>query len=299
MRRAIAAVLLAAGVLGCSAAAQGHEPARIKYTTSDGVTIVGDYWTPIDMDHKAPVVILLHMYRSNRHAFEPLVPALEQAGFAILTIDLRGHGESIEPESRMLPKKVRDRDAALFRAMYRDVAGAYNWLQQRPEVDLSRLAIVGASVGCSAALDYAGRDRSVDVLALMTPGKDYLGLDSTAHIKKYLQRPVLMLSSEEERSAGTDLLASLAPGTEVQIYTQTDIHGTDMFGKVKGVEQRVADFLKSHVGGASTEVVHASVKSNVYHQSGSRVALQIKKDNLRIFSSAAEARSRGLRASKR
>lgn len=281
-----------------SAAAAAHDPIRAEFTTKDGVSIVGDYWTPIDMKQKAPVVVLLHMYRSDRHAWEPLVPALEEAGFAILAIDLRGHGESVKPASKDLQKLVFSRDEKIFSAMHLDVAAAYNWLAGRDEADLSRVALVGASVGCSVSLDYAARDRSVDVVVLMTPGKNYLGVDSAKHIKKFGNRPVLMLSSEEERSGGTDFLSSKAARAEVKIYPQSGVHGTKMFGKVAGVEKQIADYLKANVGAPSSEFVYASVKSDVFHPAGSRMLSRIKKENLRVFSSAAEAQQRGLRPAK-
>ena len=110
----------------------GGEPHRVEKPTSAGVVIVGDYWIPKDANPPAQAVILLHMYRSDRSAWRPLISLLEDAGFAIMAIDLRGHGESIKPEDRKLEKRVRDRDPVLFRAMHRDVFGAYRWLQQRP-----------------------------------------------------------------------------------------------------------------------------------------------------------------------
>lgn len=281
-----------------SLAAEAHESIGVEYTTADGVVIVGDYWTPIDMSKKAPAVILLHMYRSDRSAWLPLVPELEKAGFAVLTIDLRGHGQSTKPEDRELKKRVGARDPEVFQSMHGDVTGAYHWLQQRPEVDLSRLAIVGASVGCSVAIDYAGRDKSVDVTVLMTPGKNYLGLDSMTHIQKYGKRPVLMLASEEERSGGTDALAKLADDAVVKIYDQSGIHGTRMFGKVSGVAQFIAKYLAEHVGPPSQKVVYAGVGGSVYYLPDSAYAKRLSRKNRRIFSSAAEAQQRGLRPSK-
>ena len=274
------------------------EPYRVEYTTSDGVVIIGDYWMPKDANAPAPAVILLHMYRSDRSAWRPLVSVLQDAGFAIMAIDMRGHGESIKPEDRKLEKCVRDRDPVLFRAMHRDVFGAYRWLQQRPEVDLSRLGIVGASVGCSVALDYAVRDKSVDTIVLMTPGENYLGVDSIEDIKQYGQRAVLMLTSEEERSQGTQALSELAKQAELKTYAKTGIHGTRMFGKVPGVRHYIVTYLKKNIGGPSAGAVTASVNSDVYHAAGSPEIERINDENRRIYSSAVEAERRGLRPPK-
>ena len=149
------------------------------------------------------------------------------------------------------------------------------------------------------ALDYAGLDKSVDAVVLMTPGKDYLGLDSVKHIRNFGDRYVLMLTSEEERSTGVEVLAPLAPKADVKVYDKTGIHGTHMFGQVAGVEKLIAAFLEKHVGGPSPETVYASVTGNVYHPPDSAEIKKIKDTNRRVFSSAAEARQRGLRPSKK
>jgi pimeloyl-ACP methyl ester carboxylesterase len=298
MRHRISRAALGVFFLCSAAMLHAGEPHRVEYTTSDGVVIIGDYWMPKDASAPAPAVILLHMYRSDRSAWRPLVPVLEEAGFAVLAIDMRGHGESIKPEDRKLEKRVRDRDPVLFRAMHRDVFGAYRWLQQRPEVDLSRLAIVGASVGCSVALDYAVRDKSVDTIVLMTPGENYLGVDSVEDIKQYGRRPVLMLTSEEERTNGTQALSELAREVELKTYSQAGVHGTKMFGKVPGVRQFMAAYLKKNIGSQSTDAVFGSVNSDVYHPAGSAEIERINDENRRIYSSAIEAERRGLRPSK-
>ena len=245
--------LIAAVVAIVASPAFAHEPIPVKYTTEDGVQIVGDYWTPIRSRENAPAIILLHMYKSDRTAWSrDMIIALEYAGFAILRIDMRGHGESTKPEDMSLEQKVQSRDAELFNAMHKDVAGAMKWLAGRKEVDTSKVVLAGASVGCSVALDYAQRDKSIKAVALMSPGSNYLGIDSIAHIKKYGQRPLLMLTSQEERGRGFDQLSEEAKSSgvklEAEVFDQSGIHGTGMFGKVEKVENKIADFLKKQVG---------------------------------------------------
>ena len=250
LRAASLASILAVWFVAPTATA--HDPIRAEFTSEDGVRLVGDYWTPLGRNEKAPVIILLHMYNSDRTAWgRDMIIALEYAGFAIMRIDMRGHGESTEPEEKDLEKRVADRDAELFGAMHKDVAAAIKWLEGRKEVDRSRIVLAGASVGCSVALDYAGRDKSIKAVALLSPGANYLGLDSVAHIKKYGERPLMMLTSEQERGRGFDVLVEEGDkaGVKVtaEVFEQEQIHGTNMFGKVEGVEQKIADFLKAQV----------------------------------------------------
>jgi pimeloyl-ACP methyl ester carboxylesterase len=66
----------------------------VSFETSDGFVLKGDLTAAADVN--APVAILLHMYRSDRSAWAPLVPDLLAAGFTVLAIDQRAHGESAE-----------------------------------------------------------------------------------------------------------------------------------------------------------------------------------------------------------
>ncbi len=276
---------------------------RVDFVTDDNIAITAAF-TPAKLkgDEKAPVAILLHMYRSDRSAYDPLVPNLHRAGVAVLAIDLRGHGESAGAAQLGLAERVANRDKKLFAQMYKDVEAGYRWLADRPDVDLSRLVLVGASVGCSIALDYAARDRSVDGLVLLTPGTSYMGLDSLGPAQKYGRRPMLLIASEAERSA-CDQLAKLAPNAVLKIVhgggaDGQALHGTRMLGKVPDVEKAITDFVVKSAGPPSREVVVASAKGEVYYTSDSSNAKNLSKANLRWFSSPDEAEERGLRPPK-
>jgi pimeloyl-ACP methyl ester carboxylesterase len=273
---------------------------RVTFTTSDGVTIVADYYGPsLKAGEKAPVAILLHMYPSDRTSWRSFAPKLVAKGIAVLAIDMRGHGESVEPAEMNLSKRRQKRDSRLYNAMDRDVAAAYEWLSKRDDLDLARLALVGASVGCSVAIDYARLDRSVDTVVCLSPGTNYMGVNSVKHIAKYGDRPILLMAGAEERSA-CEALGKLAARDTIKVYpmdgkSKFEMHGTNLLTQVDGAEKEVLEFIARTVGTKSAEAVVASVKSDVYHRPGTRFAGQIKPKNRRWFSSAEEAAQRGLR----
>jgi dienelactone hydrolase len=238
-RRWIGAALLALVVTPDGIAAPAATAVRLK--TEDGVRIVGDFF-PTTERGQAPLAILLHMYRHDRTSWKPLIEPLHQASFAVLAIDLRGHGESIAPAKMRLRERVVQRDPGLFNAMHLDVAAAIEWAKMQGGVDGERMVLVGASVGCSVALDVCARDPGIDAVVCMTPGTNYLGVDSRLHVKKTRKVPILLLATEEERAA-TDDLAKLAKNVRGEIVGPGKIHGTRMFGKVAGVEKKIADFL--------------------------------------------------------
>lgn len=220
------------------------QKSKAEFNTEDGVTIVGDYFPPTGRAI-SPVAILLHMYRNDRSTWAPLIQPLHEAGFAVLAIDLRGHGESTNPTNMKLAERVVSRDPKLFNNMYKDVQAAIKWVRQQPNVDQEMLVLVGASVGCSVAIDVMARDPSVDAIVCMTPGTNYLGVNSTKHIAKTGDRPILLLATEKEREA-TDALAKSADNATGKIVGPGKVHGTRMFGKVKGIEAKITAFVRKH-----------------------------------------------------
>ena len=288
-------VLLGLGIGALVAPAAGVEPKPVSFSAADGMKIAADYYAPPATSHgDAPLVMLLHMYRSDRKAWEPLIAPLQEAGFAILALDLRGHGESATTETR---DAVLKRDPATFKKMQDDVRGAYDWLATQEHVDRARFALVGASVGCSIALRYAAQDRSVDAIVCLSPGLNYMELDSDGDVRQISGRKILMLATTDERDAPYTLKQH-GQGIETHIYEDQKAHGTQIFGVVAGIEKEIVAFLKSGVGEPATTLVVGSIEKNIYHQPGSEWAKQISPTNLRYYSSPAEAEARGLRAAK-
>lgn len=274
---------------GASAAPPAGQ--AVSFQAADGFRLSADYYPPSSTAGDAPFVILLHMYRSDRTAWAPLIEPLHAAGLAILALDLRGHGESATTESR---DRVIARESAIFREMQADLRGAYDWIVTQPHIDRARFALVGASVGASVALQCAAKDRSVDAVVCLSPGLDYLGLDSAGDIAQIMGRSALMLATEDERDAPYTL-RSRGRDVEVKIYRNLRAHGTDMLGKIPHVERDVVDFLRKALGQPAEQPVYGSINSDVYHLKGSEWIAQISPTNLRVYSSAAEAEARGLR----
>jgi dienelactone hydrolase len=301
------AMLVLVSVAPMRAAEPPLRPQRVTYKTPDGVRIVADYYPPSTAAKKpAPIVIMLHQYPSARGSWAPLVPLFHDAGYVVLAPDLRGHGESVEPKGRNLEEGRKGQSPKHYRAAYQDVLGAYEWLRDRKEVDLSRLALIGSSIGSSIALDYAARDKSVDVVVCLSPGPNYFGVDSMRHIASYGKRPVLLISPGSERDR-SEALAKVARNATVKIIENCDIHGTFMFGKVPGIEKTIFDFVDSHIGKASKDPVVGSLTGKskyhkptcAYAKPEEKNAYTISESNLRVFSSAAEAEGRGLAACQR
>lgn len=126
-------------------------PARdLTLTATDGVAVAATYWpgrTP-----SSPAILLLHGNGGSRSQVAGNAAWLTAQGFAVMTIDFRGHGESAQ----------RPRSFGLFES--RDAAAAFAWLRRsRPG---TRIGVVGISLGGAASLLGEGGPLPADALVL-------------------------------------------------------------------------------------------------------------------------------------
>ena len=234
---------LVVAFLACSVAGEDGKQVRLK--TEDGLEIAGTYWAP--RGKAGGAVVLLPMYRGTRSDYAPLIPHLRARRLAVLAIDLRGHGES----AAKLADRVAARDAGLFAAMHQDAIAAVRWLARKHK----RVGVVGASVGCSVAIDAARRHpKEVVAVLCMTPGKLYLGLDSVAHGKEVPKAiSVAFVAHRDEAKVGATALDEVIATSELRVLDtpypagqdqkKGYFHGTRMFGRVELIEQWVAGVM--------------------------------------------------------
>jgi dipeptidyl aminopeptidase/acylaminoacyl peptidase len=122
----------------------------VRFPSLDPEVTLGAYEVIRDPD--APWVVIVHGVRSCKLNSEVLLPAgmLAHAGFNSLLIDLREHGDSDAPEGRVSGGQKE----------YRDVLGAWAWLQEHHGVDPDRIGVMGHSMGAgTVAMAFAEEPR--------------------------------------------------------------------------------------------------------------------------------------------
>lgn len=194
------------------------EATVVEIEADDGLALVGDYYAPSEENGLAPAVLLLHMLGSNRSAYEPLIPALLEEGYAVLTMDMRGHGDT---------GGSQDWDAALT-----DVGTMLGWLREQEGVDAEQVAIIGASIGSNVALlGCAADDQCVTVVAL-SPGLDYRGVQpEMALLEGLAERSALLVASHNDGYSAdsvTQMFSSATGFVEARLYPG-GAHGTQLF----------------------------------------------------------------------
>ncbi len=202
----------------------------VEIVTADGITLAGTFYAPTAPD--SPGLVMLHMAERQRGDWDTLARTLQSKGYAVLTIDLRGHGGS--GGSRDWTKMVAD------------AAGAFTWLANRPEVDPARIGFAGASVGANLALNFAASEPGVKTLVLLSPGLNYRGVTTEKAMIAYGPRPVMLVASAEDREAAVavDGLQQLAQGQQSVLSLQDQGHGTNMLGRDNGLEEAILKWLQ-------------------------------------------------------
>ncbi len=235
----IAVVIICCGYGAVSA--YGAE--RIAFSSLDGFPLVASY-EKVDGSSTRPVVLLLHMFRNKKESWQPLMAALKQQGISSFAVDLRGHGESRNNADGVDQSfRVSGREPVFFNQIYQDGLAAVAWLR---DAGHRSIGVVGASVGCSVAMHMVAEARpKIGAMVLMTPGRDYLGIDTLSHLKQWPGIPLLIMTSEEEAGRGAETIHGKlkGKGAELVVFEEEDIHGTMMFGEVEGVEAQISSWL--------------------------------------------------------
>jgi dienelactone hydrolase len=238
-------IMLVAGfcLMAVAALAAGK---RSQFVTEDGVKIVGSVWMP--EGGKAPAVILLHMWRRDRTDWNDFAETLLKNGYAVVSIDLRGHGESVNTDDgkTLNYKEFADEDC---RDMVKDVVPVLRYLRDDRRVDSTKIAIIGASIGANMALRAAAADPGIAAVVLLSPGKTYRGVTAETAMIDYGKRPVLIAASEEDKYAATSSqrLKELAQGDSRLLIYKGVGHGTQMLDTEADIVEQIVNWLGKYL----------------------------------------------------
>ncbi|MCL5959676.1 MAG: alpha/beta fold hydrolase [Chloroflexi bacterium] len=143
---------------------------------SDGFNIAGLLYLPRDggFGSPYPCVILCHGIAGRKEGQAPIAEMLRGDGFACLSFDFRGHGQS---EGQLDPSTPHD------------ITAAVKYLEGRKEIDANRLAIRGFSMGGFFALYVAAGLQQIKAIVSVAPGTEsaHLAIVTSKRFLRYIE----------------------------------------------------------------------------------------------------------------
>ncbi|GIW85911.1 MAG: hypothetical protein KatS3mg108_0235 [Isosphaeraceae bacterium] len=240
----------------------------LKLTADDGIPLQAAYF-PARSPFRAPITLLLHQTgpgHSGKDFEEPLdelnglsfARYLQENGYAVLTLDLRGHGGSAGP--RRNPPQAAD-----WAAYLADLQTAYRFLvdrHNRGELNLAKLSIVGLGDAANLALAYAaspeaavsgpGRLSDIAALVLLSPLPEIPGYPLARIVPDLAPRiPMLVLCGDQDAASVAAVRASQAVFERHRqsrvVYHDTTLHAARLLGFYPKVPASILRFLNDTV----------------------------------------------------
>lgn len=250
----------------------------------DKLTIDGFYVPAQGVDEAtAPSVILVHGLNDCKRRPFILMPAgmLNRAGFNVLMIDLRDHGDS----------QIEDGRFAAGTEEYRDVLGAWDWLVNEKHFPPGRIGLYGTSLGAATVIIAAGEEPRVAAVwedssysdiqvairaelarygipAFMAPaavlmgkliaGDDIAQRTPLDEVKKLDGRPIFITHGDADKRLSVQYAYDLSDAVRASGGTVEPwiVHGSGhidaMFDDTAEYEQKLVAFFKDSLGAAST-----------------------------------------------
>lgn len=170
---------------------------RVTYRSAWGNRGVASYVLPRgDKEIRRPCVMLLHGHPGNRKDYRPHWNRFIDIGLALFIPDAWGHGERTRENQAeffgIYPYETRN---MLIQSVI-DYRRGIDFLQSRPEIDGSRIGMMGVSMGGILGSLLAGADDRVRAPIIVVAGADWKTMFATSVLPEVV-RARKALSREE------------------------------------------------------------------------------------------------------
>jgi len=218
--RLFATLTVLAG-LAIPALAMGDEVESMRVETKDGFVIKGEFWKPRKKG-RSPAALLVHDTLRDRSDYSLVAKSLNKRGFAVLSIDLRGHGQSITEEFEFA-KLDEEKQTIAWALAIRDLEASAAWLRKRDDVHASNLSLVAHGSSSILAARYAQRDENVRCLALLGPAAEDLARDLPRTLRKIAGLPTLVVTEKGGRADAVRLVEASFKNEELNLNEVVEI----------------------------------------------------------------------------
>lgn len=169
---------------------------KVNFITKDGVTISGNYYPNKEAKFAG---ILIHQRSFTKESLEDLAKFLNQEGYAILTIDLRGHGESTNSIfGKLSYKNFNLNDEKKY---INDIEAASLFLEKEG-YNKEKQFLIGISIGANLSFQFLNENPQIKAVVLFSPGINYRGITLENYKKEGVEdRIFIVISLDDKQSA--------------------------------------------------------------------------------------------------
>ncbi|MCJ7507865.1 MAG: alpha/beta fold hydrolase [candidate division Zixibacteria bacterium] len=233
--------------LGCTGEKVSYE--EFSFYSIDSTKIEGQLYIPSLQDKIPPLVILLHMFSHSSKDWEKLVPLLTNEGYAVLNLDLRGHGKSVKRKEETI--SYLEPDKVNIRLLPLDVSSALDALQSyMGRVDLERVGVIGASIGANAGLIAAVGNPKIKTMVLISSGLNYHDLMTENAAGRLKDVSVLLIASRGDSyslSSCQRLYSAMQLSKKEVKLVQGREHGNELLFKMPELNKQIANWIKENL----------------------------------------------------
>ncbi|MEK7599252.1 MAG: alpha/beta hydrolase [Patescibacteria group bacterium] len=213
-------------------------PEKVNFKTADGINIAASHWRGKE---GSPAVLLLHMMPATKESWNEFAQKLNQAGFGVLAIDLRGHGQSEGG-----PDGWRSFSDSQHQKSIEDARVGFQFQKDEGH---SKFFLAGASIGANLALQFLAESDETSAAVLLSPGLNYRGIETLEPaVKIRPNQGVFFAAAGDDRVIGADSMARKLYDAanckkDIKIFEKGG-HGTDLFAAHPELMPEIIDWFK-------------------------------------------------------
>jgi dienelactone hydrolase len=215
------------------------EVQKVNFITKDGVTIVANYYPNKNAKFAG---ILVHMRPKTKESFDDFAKFLQQQGYAILNIDLRGHGESVNSIKGKLDYNQFSEDEE--KNSINDLIAASLFLEKEGYFK-DKQFLIGASIGANLSFQFLSENSQIKAIVLLSPGLNYRGVILENFKKEGLGDKIFVIASLDDQPAYTaaKTLKSWYPNINYLEFNSGG-HGTNLFNVYPNLYEKILIWLR-------------------------------------------------------
>ncbi len=205
--------------------------------TFDLVKLKASFELPKAVPAPIPSILLLHGYGEDRKVWNSFKAQMVAQGWAVMSLDLRGHGDSKTKNQQPFAANPAWRSSS--HEFPQDIDPALDWLKQQPRLDSRRIVIIGYDLGANLALVSSGKFSEVKTVVAIKPVLNE-ALQMAGSAQDFHPRSVLVFANDA------------AEGNQIKQYTKDPFRvvalpvngGTAQVMQSKAITDAITQWLK-------------------------------------------------------